>query len=95
MTLSPNPSSEELEDILFDLAGDAILSVSLHTGDTGVDKAKRRLQSLIDAARKEAITSKFSEMSVDQLIMILGVIEDFIKKESSPTPEQPTKLEGE
>lgn len=59
MTPSPNPSSEELDEILHTY-GEAVWDIVKESdvfADVGIPmvEAKRRLQSLIDAARKEVI----------------------------------------
>lgn len=54
-------SGEELKDILFDLAADAILNSTLATGDTGVDKA---LAAISAYTQRQVLQGRISEIEL-------------------------------
>lgn len=109
MTPSPNPSSEELDSILATYRNYVIgfqRGVLEHYElEEKQAEAKRRLQSLINAARKEA-QADILRTAIDNIHdeIDAGVPEDLASRtvllqmeyDLKPlTAEQPTKLEGE
>lgn len=72
-TPSSTSDNEELANILFDLVADAVLNLTLHTGDTGVDRAQERILAIY---ARPPIVQDAGELR-DQIITTINNLDSF------------------